>query len=317
MHDGEVDDMSGAKSKEEIIKYLESELGIPGKDAYNLPTSERKFPDGAHYRIEVPTINSIEAMRMLLEKADDFGLVINRIDETRGIMRHTDKELEEMIELAKEYKLELNLSHGPRAKYDTSATALTPMGAFIGYRLRGSDSVVNAVEDIKRGIELGCRGFLVYDEGLLYVLGQMRKDGILSRAITFKLSAHCGHGNPAAFRLLAKLGADSINPTRDLSLPMISAIRQAVEVPIDIHCDNPVSSGGFIRTYEAPEFVRIGAPIHLKCGNSAVTSHGVPTTPQEGANMATQACLVWQTVQKYYPAAIQSKPGAKGLSIPV
>lgn len=149
-----------------------------------------------------------------------------------------------MIELAKEWKYELNFSHGPRAKYDTSATALTPMGSFIGYRLRGMDQVSRAIEDVKRIVELGGRGFLVYDEGLLWVLNEMRKAGELPKNVTFKLSAHCGHGNPASLKVLEILSADSINPTRDLQLPMISAIRQAVKVPIDIHVDNPPASGG-------------------------------------------------------------------------
>ena len=148
------------------------------------------------------------------------------------------------------------------------------------------------------------------------LLNEMRKDGEIPEDTRFKLSAHCGHGNPVAFRVLEKLGADSINPVRDLTLPMIASLRQAVSVPIDIHTDNPKSTGGMIRTYEAPEMVRIGAPIHLKAGNSALVSHGIPTTRQEGVRMGEQAVLVAQVVEKYYPEAVQSRKGAKGLAIP-
>ena len=85
---------------------------------------------------------------------------------------------------------------------------------------------------------------------------------------------------------------------------------------MDLHTDNPPGSGGFIRTYEAPEEARICAPVHLKCGNSAVSAHGEMTGEKEGIRMAWQAELVVKAVKKYYPQAKQSQPGAKGLAIP-
>lgn len=297
-------------------KYLEK-LGLPSGDLYDLPTSGRTFPDGAHYRIEVPTVNSAEAMRALLKRADELGIVINRVDETYGIFRYTKRELTEFVDLAKEWQAELNLSVGPRATYDTSATVQTTQGVRIGYRLRGMEQVVRAIEDVKRAVDLGCRGILVYDEGLLWVLNEMRKDGELPRDMHFKLSAHCGHGNPASFKLLEDLGADSINPVRDLQLPMIAALRKVLNVPLDVHTDNPPASGGFIRAYEAPEMVRIASPIHLKTGNSVVSGHGIKTTVEAGERMAEQASIIVEMVQKYYPEAIQSQAAAEGMAVPV
>jgi hypothetical protein len=295
--------------------YLKK-LGLPGGDLYDLPTSTKTFPDGAQYRIEVPTVNSPEAMKALLETAKDNGIVINRVDETYGIMRFTDKQIEGFTNLAKEYKCEFTMSVGPRATYDTSATMLTPQGVRIGYRLRGEEQVVRAIEDVKRATEMGVRGILVYDEGLLWVLGNMRKDGELPADMHLKVSAHCGHGNPAAARVMESLGADTFNPVRDLQLPMMAALRAALKIPLDLHTDNPPGSGGFIRTYEAPEIARIAAPVHLKAGNSAVAGHGEITGEKEGTRMAWQAELVVKMVKKYYPQAKQSEPGAKGLAIP-
>jgi hypothetical protein len=301
----------------ETRAYL-AEKGFPDHDLNELPESKLRFPDGAQYRLEVPTVNSSATMMAILETSEKNGVVINRIDETRGIMVHTDEELKEYIQLAKDHKIELNLSVGPRAQYDLSPQRATgtPESGRIGYRLRGMEQVVRAVEDVKRAIELGCRGILVYDEGLLWLLNEMRKDGKIPRDMSFKLSAHCGHGNPVSFKVLEMLGANSINPIRDLTLPMIAALRQSVKVPIDIHVDNPASTGGMIRTYEAPDMVRIGAPIHLKTGNSALVSHGVPTTKDEGVRMAIQAVLVDRMIKKYYPEAVQSKKGPKDLAIP-
>jgi len=165
-------------------------------------------------------------------------------------------------------------------------------------------------------VDLGCRGVLVYDEGLLWVLAEMRKAGKLPKNIHFKLSAHLGHGNPASFKLLQDLGADSINPVRDLGLEMIAALRQTVKIPLDVHTDNPPASGGFIRVYEAPEMVRVGAPIHLKTGNSVVGGHGQLTTAQNGRDMARQASIVKEFVQRYYPEAVQSKNHLPTMAIP-
>jgi len=300
----------------ESTRELLRQIGLPDHDLWELPTSSARFPDGAQYRIEVPTVNSPECMKALLEQARDIGVTIHRIDETYGIMRHTDKELIEFIELAKERKVELNLSVGPRATYDTSATMLSPQGVRIGYRLRGAEQLVRAVEDVKRVVELGCRGILLYDEGLLWVLNEIRKRGELLKGIKFKVSAHMGHGNPASAKLFESLGADSFNPVRDLQLPMIAALRGAIKIPLDVHTDNPPGSGGFIRTYEAPEFVRVGSPIHLKCGNSVLSGHGELTGEREGKRMADQAWLVQNAMKKYYPSAIQSKSGASDLAVP-
>jgi len=301
----------------ETRAYL-AKKGFPDHDLNELPESKFRFSDGAQYRLEVPTVNSADTIRAVLETSEKYGVVINRIDETRGIMVHTDEELKEYIRLAKDYLVELNLSVGPRATYDLSPQRATgtPESGRIGYRLRGMEQVVRAVEDVKRAIALGCRGILVYDEGLLWLLNEMRKDGEIPKDMSFKLSAHCGHGNPVSFKVLEMLGADSINPVRDMTLPMIAALRHSVKVPIDIHVDNPASTGGMIRTYEAPDMVRIGAPIHLKTGNSALVSHGVPTTKDEGVRMAIQAVLVDRMLKRYYPEAVQTKKGAKGLAVP-
>jgi hypothetical protein len=301
---------------EETRKYVKT-LGLPEGDLNDLPTSDARFPDGAFYRIEVPTVNSAEAVAALLETSDKNGITINRVTETYGMFRHTRQELKEYCRLCNEYGAELLLSVGPRATYDTGATVLSPQGVRISYRLRGMEQVLRGVEDIKRGIDIGCRGFLIYDEGMLWLVAQMRKDGELPSDIIFKTSAHLGHCNPASFKVLESLGANSINPVRDLQLPMIAALRAAVTAHLDIHTDNPPASGGFIRVYEAPEIVRVAAPVHLKTGNSVVSAHGQITSGGDGKRMADQASIVVEMVSKYYPQATQTARGSADLRIPV
>jgi hypothetical protein len=301
---------------EETRRYVKT-VGLPEGDLNDLPTSQARFPDGAAYRIEVPTVNTAQAVAALLETSEKMGITINRVTETYGMFRHTREELKEYCRLCHDYGAELMLSVGPRATYDTGATVLSAQGVRISYRLRGMEQLLRAVEDIKRGIDLGCRGFLIYDEGMLWLVGQMRKDGELPADIIFKTSAHLGHCNPASVKLLESLGADSINPVRDLQLPMIAALRAAITTPLDVHTDNPPGSGGFIRVYEAPEIVRVAAPVHCKTGNSVVSGHGQLTSANDGRLMADQASIVVEMVSKYYPQAKQTERFAADLHIPV
>lgn len=282
-------------------------IGLPSGDLIDMPASSMRFPDAAHFRIEVPTVNNLDTAEALLNQSVKLGISINRITETYGMFRHTQSEIKHWVALCQEYGCDLVMSTGPRASYDTSAAAATSQGKTIAYRLRGQEQLIRAIEDIKRGIELGVHNFVIYDEGLLWVLSEMRKHGAIQKSVRFKVSAHCGHSNPAAFKLLERTGADSINPVRDLQLPMIAALRAAVSVPIDCHMDNPQASGRFIRVYEAPEIVRIAAPVYLKTGNSVLEQHGQAVTPKHGQAMAIQASIVLEMIERYFPEARQSQ----------
>lgn len=288
--------------------FLKS-IGLPGGDAYDLPTSEKRFADGGQYHFEVPGIQGPKAMASLLEEMDRLGITLHRVTQTKGIMMLTDNEIMEMVKMAKDAQSDLVLAIGPRATTDTSASVHTEEGMRIGYRLRGQEQIVRAVEEVKRASALGCYGFLVYDEGCLWLLNEMRKAGEISAKCHFKISAHAGHGNPCSCKLLEMIGANSINPVRDYQLQMLAAMRQAVDIPLDVHMENPKSSGGFIRHYEAPEIIRIAAPVYLKTGGSVAQTHSWDTTVEQAKQRAKQVSLVKRMIDTYYPEAIQSPKG--------
>ena len=294
---------------DETRAFLEG-LGLPGGDAYDVPTSMKRFPDGAQYRFEVPGIQGPAAMESLLGSLDEYGIAIHRVTQTKGIMTLLDSEIESMVELAREARVQLVLAIGPRATTDTSATAKTEEGKRIGYRLRGQEQIVRAIEEVKRASSLGVRGFLIYDEGCLWVLNEARKAGEIPVDCHFKMSAHAGISNPCSARLMESIGLDSINPVRDIQLQMLSAMRQAVDVPIDIHTENPASSGGFIRHYEVPEMIRIAAPIYLKTGGSVAGTHSWDTTVEQARQRAKQVALVKRVIDAYYPEAAASPAGS-------
>lgn len=295
------------KTKEFLVK-----MGLPEGDLYDLPTSEKRFDDGAQYRFEVPGIQSPAAMESLLEATEKNGVPIHRVTQTKGIMMLLDSEIEAMAGMARDAFLELVLSIGPRATYDTSASVNTPEGSRMGYRLRGQDQVNRAIEEVFRATALGCFSFLVYDEGNLWILNEMRKAGEIDARCRFKISAHAGHGNPCSAKLLEMIGADSLNPVRDIQLQMLAGLRYAIDIPIDIHTENPTSTGGFIRHYEVPEMIQVAAPIYLKTGGSVAKTHSWDTTAADAKQRAKQVQLVKRVIDQYYPDAVTHPPANKG-----
>ncbi len=281
-------------------------IGID-KNGNGLEDSDKRFSDGAQYRFEVPGIQKPRALAALVKATEKYGVTVHRATQTKGIMLLTDQEIEEMVNIAGDASMELFLSVGPRATYDTSASANTTEGARIGYRLRGYNNLYYAIEDVKRAVSLGVMGIVIYDEGLLWALDQMRSQGELPKNTKFKVSAHCGHGNPASAKLLETIGANSFNPVRDLQIPMMGAIRKSIDISLDLHMENPKSSGGFIRHYEAPEIIRVASPVYLKTGGAVAANHSWDTTDSQAAERVRQVFLVQNMVDRYYPDAKMSK----------
>jgi len=303
-------------------EFLEK-LGVPNRDLYDLPTSEKRFPDGAQFRIEIPSVESPEMLRRVIENVDNLDITIHRISQGSGVILLTDKQIEEMVEICKSEKLELSLYVGPRATYDIGGEVKAAMGNTLGNRIRGADQLVYAIEGIKRGIQLGVRGFLVADEGLLWILDAMKKAGEIPKDVIFKISASIGYPNPASACVLERLGAGTFNIPTDLTLPQIAAIRKAINIPIDLYVSVPTHFGGFVRLFEVAEIVRVAAPVYLKFGiplGPAVYPGGEHIRnillgfADEEVRLA-KICL--EFLNKHYPEAKSSEKGGEGIAIPV
>jgi hypothetical protein len=286
----------------ETRDYLES-INFPRGDSYEMTNSGKEFTSGGQYGIEIASAQTPDVMQTMLKYIKKYPFKPNRFTETRGIFRLTDPDIKEMVNICVNEGVGLILSVGPRAFYDTSASARSEQGARISYRLRGMENIVRAVEDVKRAISLGVRGILVYDEGLLSLLNRMKQDSLLPRRLALKISVHCGHGNPLSLHLLQQMGATSVNVVGDLELPMIASCRAAIDIPVDIHTDTPKSSGGFIRTYDVPDLIRVGSPIFLKCGAISSPTHAHLPSADDINNRIYQAYLVYQMIQRYCPEA--------------
>jgi hypothetical protein len=229
-------------------------LGFPPSDLYSLPLSERRFEEGGQYGIEVSSVNNPKILKNVLALADQAEITIDRVDECRGIFRLPNAEIKEMVQICHERQIGLIMSVGPRAIYDTSAFAQSTNGSRMGYRLRGMQNIIRATEDVKRAVDLGVRGFLVYDEGLLMFLNSLKNDGMIPPTAVLKLSVHAGCANPLSARLFEKSGADTIDLIPDLDLPMLSAMRHAINCPLDLFTDTAQEAGGFFFDKNKPEF---------------------------------------------------------------
>lgn len=294
--------------------------GYPTGDIWERPTSPARFPDGAHFRIEVPTVNSADAVATLVHVVEEeAGVKINRIDQTQGIMRFTDKEHQAYLDVGRKYGIEIFFALGPRGTYDIGAQKFvdTVWGHASALRTRGMEQIVHAMEDIKRIVKLGGRGLLISDEGMLIVAYKMRNDGIIPPDVKLMASAHMGHNNPVTFRMLETLGADTIATQRDLDFSILAAMRQAVTIPLHVHIDNPQATGGFIRVYDAPEMIRICAPVYLKTGSSVLERHGMMITEDLARAMARQVAVSMETIQRYFPEAVQTQEPSDDMAIPV
>lgn len=293
---------------DEARRMLER-LGLPGGDLAALPDSPLRFPDGGQYKWEVAGAVSAANAEALIAGASEVGVHLSQVTHTEGIMRLTDREIRDLVNVVGDADRQLMMAVGPRGVWDIGGQrmAASPAATVSAYRLRGTEQLVRAVEDVRRALELGVRGFLVFDEGLLLVLGQLRAAGEIPAGVRLKASSNMGVANPAHCRAVRDLGADSINLQRDLDLAMIAAARAAVDTPFDLHTDNPQATGGFVRTYEIPEMIRIAAPLYLKTGNAAQRTFDAPLGPGEIAGMVHQMAVEAETIARHAPELVPSR----------
>src|SRR5690242_15089879 len=109
----------------ETRDFLES-IGLPPGDLHALPDSRKRFPDGAQYRVEIPSVEGPACLEAVLEEADRLDVRIHRVSQGSGVFLQTDEELDRMARLAAEASVEISLFARPNAAWDTSAMARAP-----------------------------------------------------------------------------------------------------------------------------------------------------------------------------------------------
>ena len=246
-----------------VRPFLRS-LALPERDLLDLPDSGKRFPDGAMYRVEIPSTEGPRCLDAVLETASNLDVRVHRVSQGSGVFMQTDAELDEMAATARAANVEVSLFARPNAAWVVSATARVHAG--FAAAAHGQEGVVANLEDCVRAAEHGFRSVLIADIGVLDLFREACSSGLLPGDMQAKVSVMLPAANPAAARVLERLGASTINLPTDLTLAQIAAIRAAVDVPLDVYVEAPDNVGGFVRHHEIPELIRVAAPVYVKFG---------------------------------------------------
>lgn len=226
--------------------------------------SESRFADGLSYRIEIPSVEGPRVLEAVLDEAERRSVPVRRVSQGSGVMMLTDDEIRDMAELGAGAGVEVSLFLGPRGAWDTGGQSLATAAA--GGTARGNAGVDASVAEVRRGVGLGIRSFLVADLGVLRELGELRRAGELPASLVLKTSVLLPCANHATAALLQELGATTVNVSTDLTPVELGDLRAGCSAPLDIYIEVPDDQGGFVRFYEVPEIIRLAAPVYVKLG---------------------------------------------------
>lgn len=297
-----------------------TDLGLAPVSA--VAPSEERFPDGAHYRIEIPSVENPTILRHVLAEAKERGVVVNRVSQGSGSMLITEKELDEMALMASDNGLEISLFVGPREGWDIGVQSRAADGPALAGQLRGTRQLRYGVEDVLRATEHGIRGFLIADLGLLEILVGMQKAGDLPASTVWKISAMLAPSNPIAMRQMERMGASTVNVPSDLTPELIAELRAVSSLPIDVYVESPDAMGGVVRGHESAELIAIAAPMYTKFGLRNSTPiypagmHNLDYASLLGREKVRRAALALEWIKRSEIELIQSPAGALGLGIP-
>jgi hypothetical protein len=227
-----------------------------------------------------------------------------------------------MAQIGADEGIEISLFVGPREEYGVGGSVKSPEGQILLGRLRGYHQLRYAIEDIRRAVDQGIRGFLIADTGLMEILSSMVGDGELPNTVVWKISAVLAPSNPMTFRQLVTLGGTTVNVPSDFTLAELAEIRTLSDAPIDLYLEAPDAMGGVVRGNELAEIALVAAPLYAKFGlrnarpvypAGAHLRDDVVGNVREKVRRA-QLALEWLDDSSLDLAI--SKPGAQGIGVP-
>ena len=303
---------------------LLSDLGL------GQPASTGAFPDGAAFRIEIPSVEGPRVLDAVLAAAEAEGVTVNRVSQGSGAVLLRASEIRDMAQAGYDAGVEVCLFVGPRERYGPGAHPRSPDGAAHGDQVRGLRQLRYALEDVRRAVEQGIRSFLVADLGLLRAVTAAQARGDLPAGIVWKVSAAMAPSNPLTLRVLEELGGNgsggggiTVNIPADVTVAELADMRAASGVPLDLYVESPDGLGGIVRGHELGDLIAAGAPLYAKFGlrNAAgVYPSGRHLEAVAAANCVEKvhrAAVALEWLDRLSPGLAQSKPGAAGLGVPV
>jgi len=296
-------------------------LRLPAPGGGPQPSALR-FPDGAHFRVEIPSVENLRVFEAVLTAALEHEIVVNRVSQGSGAMLLSESELRELAALGASAGVEVSLFVGPREGYGVGAHARSDDGAGHAAQVRGMRGLSYAVEDIARAVEAGIRSFLIADHGLLTLVCDMQAAGELPVDCGWKISVAMAPSNPASLTVLERLGATTVNIPSDMTVAELAEFRAATALPIDLYLESTDSLGGVVRGNEMADLVAVGAPLYAKFGlrNSRplypLGEHLVAEAIAIARAKVARAAVALEWMRRLDPSLVQSAPGAEGLRVP-
>lgn len=243
---------------------------LPYSDSVEMTESVGEFPNGGRYGVEIPAVNTLPMLELMIDLLEENGVYCTRFNETHGSFLLSDGELSEMLELCASRGYGHVIGLGPRPEYDIKASFYrTKYGLEVGRQVNNNDAIAVAIEETFRLVELGCRGILVYDMGLCRIVHQMRAAGAIPADVRIKTSSHCSLTNAMLGQIMQENGADTVTTMHDLGLASLYEIRRlSPGLVLDIPTDTYKAKGGYVRWYELAQMVQVCSPVFLKMGGS-------------------------------------------------
>ena len=296
-------------------------MGLPRGDLFDVPASDKRFPDGAQFRIEIPSTEGPACLRAVIDEAERRSVVVHRVSQGSGVLLMTDAELRDMADLARSAHIAVSLAARPHAAWSTSAMALSPAGGLVGGAARGEEQVVQQLNDARRAAEHGFRSVLITDIGTLAAFDAMKREGLLPPSMEAKISVLLAVANPSAARVVTGLGAGTLNLPTDLTVAQMAAIRAATDLPLDIYIESADEFGGFLRYNELPHIIKVAAPVYLKFGLRNAPNvypsgtHLESTVTALSRERVRRAEIALELIRRELPDAVMSAPGASGSAL--
>src|SRR4051812_27485007 len=186
----------------ERVRRFMAAQGLPPDDLHALPGSVKRFPDGAQYRVEIPSTEGPRCLEAVLEEAARLDVRVHRVSQGSGVFLLTDAELDEVARIAAAARVEVSLFAQPFAAWTVSATARSRSGGVVAGSIHGQDGIVNALDDVRRAAAHGFRSVLVSDVALLAAFAEARAEGLLPADMQAKVSVMLPVANPMTARVL-------------------------------------------------------------------------------------------------------------------
>lgn len=297
-------------------------IGVPAREPTDAPASTSRFPDGVAFRIEIPSVEGPACLDAVLEEAAALDVPVRRLSQGSGVSMLTDAELDRMAVAAADAGVEVSLFARPGASWGRSASARSSAGAALAAGSWGHEQLRACLDDAMRAAEHGFRSVLITDLGVLAAFAELRRAGSLPSDMQAKVSVMAAIGNPATAKMWQELGADTLNVPGDLGLGQLSAMRAAIEVPLDLYVESPDDLGGLVRLHDVADLIPVAAPVYVKLGLRNAPAlypwgrHLEGTAVAMGRERVRRARIVMERLERAGIDTRTSVPGAEGLAVP-